>query len=418
MKYLLFLLCLLELLLVSYCKNVAGPFVSPVIFFLVSVGIGFVYLKRAQIEDSPQPVRHYSNNFVFKLIQIVLFIGLSVFIFISLRAAFQTYKISMNGVERSDVIPQIMYLVKRFKSGQQPYYTIPFPWKLFPTYLPFQWLPYLLAEWANKDYRWVPAIAFELSCAYFFIRSLLAKGADDETPLKIVSGVWPLIIWAVLLRYDQGMFVVTVETLVAAYYLLVCTSIFDKRVYMLAIGISLCLLSRYSIVFWMPVCVACYYIDGQKKAAVTIVSVILLFFILFYWVPFLRLDPYIFWKGYQYHSEAALFDWTYARCLFNGLGFSSFAVRYLPGDVGHKLHIYQAIHLFACISTAVLCVIFYAKNKSKYSLQQFLLFSLKIYLTVFYLFIQTPYDYIYIVPLVISAALLSGVIVQNNSNKY
>lgn len=407
MKYLLFLLCLFELLLVTYWKNCAGPFISPVLFFIASISIAVIYIRQPVVVETQTSFRY---NAIYKSIQIILFIGLSVFIFISLRHIWATYEVSMNAVDRSDVIPQVMYLVRRFNSGQQPYYTIPFPWKLYPTYLPFQWLPYLLAEWAHKDYRWVPAIALELSCAYLFIKSFLREDLSTHPIIKIIGSIWPLIIWAVLIRYDQGLFAITIEALVASYYLLVCTGIFNRRVSTLAIAISFCLLSRYSIVFWVPVCLACYYISGQKKAAYTILLTICLFFIVFYWFPFLRHDPYIFWKGYQYHAQAALYDWTHEHYLYNGLGFSSFAVRYLPGTIGTRLHIYQAMHLLACVTTFILCVYYYKKKKHQYDLKKYLLFSLKIYLTVFYLFLQTPYNYLYIVPLMISAGILGSAV--------
>ena len=414
MKYLLFALCISELLLTTYLQNFAGPFISPVLLLGCSAGVAFCYLRIAlQPAIALAATPKINPKLVFAL-QVAAVLLLS-FITINTLRTIWWVDATKHNAGTSDIIQNITVMVKRFLAREQPYTTIHLEgYDLSPTYLPLQWLPYAITEWMHKDYRWVPAVSLWLASLYFFARNSKLRYTGLPLAFKVLLPVWPLIVWYTSVTHSYPMFQLTVEGLIAAYYLVVATSISEKRIWILAAGIALCLLSRFSIILWFPLCLAAFFIAGEKKKALVIGGTFLVCFILFYWLPFLRHDPMVFIKGYQYYSHATLDEWQRdipiqgKYFLDNGLGFTSWALKLVPGNPEHILSVYQGFHLLACSLTIFALLLFYWLKRSTIPLSVFLLFSFKIYLAVFYSFIQLPYNYLFLVPVIISSALLAN----------
>lgn len=415
MKLLLFLLCLLELLFATFLILPLGPYVTSLLLLTISLGIAVVYLK---IATKPSLPINYKNGkvppLVITILQWTLFGTLTYFTFAELKFLWWyelTYPNPRHG--SSDVIPQITALVQRFLRGEQPYYPIKFSdYDLYPTYLPLQWLPYIPLELAHKDYRWVPTFAMWFACAYFFITN---RKNHTNNIWAIIIPIWPLVIWFSFIWHDNLAYVYCVEGLIASYYFFTAESIKKQNTALLAITISACLLSRYSIIFWVPLCLALHFIAGKRREALIIAGTALIFFVVIYWFPFLRKDAGIFINGYNYHTKAALQEWLHDLArnngtanLYNGLGLTPYAMKLLPGDEEHILATYKIIHFVACAVCVAGLGLLFVRNRSKYPLHVFLLFSFKAYLTIFYMFIQIPYKYLFLVPFFTSACLLGA----------
>ena len=412
MKLLLALLCVIELLLGTYFSGVAGPYLSPLLFLGTSIAIAFLYLRLAARPQWVSLSIIKVPAIAITAAQWALFAGISYLVISKLKFLWWYHLMYHYPEGSSDIIPQIQTLAQRFLAGEQPYHGIQFTgYVLYPTYMPFQWLPYIPLELLHKDYRWLPAIAMLGASFYYFISKRKMEG---NILLQLLVPVWPMLVWCVSILYDNNTFIFTVEGLIAAYYLFVAESIGKKNLLPLAIGIGLCLFSRYSIVFWVPLCLSLFYIAGEKKKAFLLAGTALLFFVVSYWWPFLRHDANIFINGYNYHTQAALDEWVRDKAnnghnyLNNGLGFTSYAVSWFPGDLEHQLAIYKNVLFGICLLTVALLGFYYYRARNRYSLQTYMLFSFKIYIAVFYAFIQIPYRYLYLTPLVVSAALLGG----------
>jgi hypothetical protein len=423
MLLLLLILSLLEIFLVTSLQNFAGPYLSPLLLLIVSLSISFLYLRIRNISDNGIQENNERTKNVTKILQIVIFCLSSWLIYLHLVKLFVSNPI-LDKTFNSDIIPQIKFLVKRYLHGEQPYYTIKFNnYELYPTYLPFQWAPYLLAEWLQTDYRWIPSFAFWFVSLYFFIKNTLIERGNKNLILQLIIPIWPLIVWGLFIKNDNDLVIYSVEALIAAFYLFVSESIFQKYIFQLAIGIAICLFSRYSLIFWAPLCISSYFIKGEKKKALIVIFTLALFFIIFYWFPFLRKDPLIFLKGYAYHTNAAYYEWqgdiehhAGAVYLFNGLGFTAWAMKLIPGSLYHILNTYRFIHILLCVLIIITLLFYLIRMRRTINLQVFLLFSFKIYLSVFYAFIQIPYKYLYIVPVIVSASLLIDAL--NKKNNY
>jgi hypothetical protein len=273
-----------------------------------------------------------------------------------------------------------------------------------------QWLPYLITEWLHKDYRWIPTLSLLAVCGYFFMRTRMAPGWWGLT-----LPVWPLVAWCACILNDNNSYIFCVEGLIAAYYFFTAVSITGRSIWPFAVGVALCLLSRYSIIFWVPLAFALLLMAGQRKNAWTMVLVSVAIFMVGYWWPFLRTDGSIFLNGYRYHTHAALGEWQRdlaihngSANLRNGLGFTSFALALLPGTIENVLTTYRIFHFVLCGGTVIALGAYFYRHRH-IPVQQYMLFSFKVYLTVFYAFIQIPYKYLFLVPLMVSCALLGSI---------
>jgi hypothetical protein len=416
MKYLLLAFCVFELLMISYWQNFAGPYLSPLLLLAASLGIGALFLKIATTPAPALPAPAAKNTWWVRGGQLALYLALSYLVIKTLKTIWWWEITADSGIDKSDIIMQISVLVKRFLGHEQPYAPIHFQgYDLFPTYLPLQWLPYTITELAHKDYRWVPTLALWLAATWFFVRQIRTSGAGVPIWARLLLPVWPLVAWYTAIMDFNPMFKLTVEALIASYYLIVAVSIGGRRTVPLALSIAACMLSRYSIVFWVPLCLVTLYLSGQRRQAIGIAATLAVAFVVLYWLPFMRHDPQIFLKGYAYHSKAAVLEWQrdidmlHSKFyLHNGLGFTSWALRFLPGDLAHVVSTYRMLHLVLCTLTIGGLLVYYLRHRATVTLPVFLLFSFKIYLAVFYSFIQIPYKYLFLVPIIVTSVLLAN----------
>lgn len=422
MKLLLALLCVLELLFATFLVNTLGPYFSPIVFAGCGIGIAWLYLRIATQPADEATLPNPKKIRLVRLMQWGLFLVLSYLVISSLKHYWWYHLTYGDTKSSSDIIPQIKTLVQRWMNGGQPYYTIQFMgYDLFPTYLPMQWIPYMLCEWAQKDYRWIPTLVLWLASLWYFVRT---SRQYSKLSWELLIPIWPLVIWWVYIQHDWKVFVFAVEGLIVAYYLVVAEALHKRNALVLAFGISVCLLSRYSIIFWVPLCMVLLYVSGKQRSAVQIGVVALMFGFFLYWLPFLRIDPSIFIQGYTYHTNAALGEWTRDMQVFdgsvylrNGLGFTSYALAWIPGTLAQKLAIYKNIHLLACIMVVTGMGWYYIKHRTRYDAYVFLLFSFKVYLVFFYVFIQIPYKYLMFLPVMISVSLLGSAVKGSGVNK-
>lgn len=307
----------------------------------------------------------------------------------------------------SDIIPAIQIIVKRFVHGKYPYapmtelgYTTPVG------YMPFHWLPYSIAEFLKFDYRWISFSAFILAFTVLVVRTY-----KRNVPAAIITIILTTASYYLMSRYSTGMMAVTVELLIAAYYMLLVTGINSNKYMAIGATVAICLLSRYSFVLWLPLGIFVLYASGHKilllKATITSVVIILLCYI----IPFLSKDWTVFYKT---NTGYAGMNWEWQHLcdnglpcnLFNGVGFAHLYYN-LYGQANYKaaFEICRLVFFIASIGVCILMGIWYWVNKKKIDYRIFLLASLKIYLSVFFACMIVPYDYLMITGLLISIAL-------------
>ena len=151
---------------------------------------------------------------------------------------------------KSDIIPSIEMYTNRVLTGEEVYKPLKMPsWTIIPTYLPMMWLPYLIPELLGIDYRVFSMIIFGASIIFW---SIVNGSYKNNSLYSIFLTSLPFLALLLLLIEDPGLFAHTVELAIVGYYILLCVTIKSNRPVLIALGIIICLLSRYSFTFWLP----------------------------------------------------------------------------------------------------------------------------------------------------------------------
>lgn len=399
----------LEIALLTFFRGIAGVYVSPIILTLVSLFIGIypIIIAKNNKNIYKKESKTLKSN---PLISILLFVAGSFVSIIIFRNIIITNEINY---KISDVIPTVQILSERFINGEFPYTIITaFGNILPPTYLPFQWLPFCISSYFNFDPRWIALSIWLISIAVF---SFVVFKNKSTLASKIIFTISPFLILLIFMLEFPSMFANTFEIMLVGYYIILTLSIFSNSNLLRAGGLILPLLSRYSLIFWVPVYIIILFFSEKKKNSIIISAVTIGLIIFLYVVPFLSKDLEIFSKGYNYYTEAALGEWTAQEWqsegskpfhLFRGIGFASFYYDFYQGELQDKLTALKNTHLILSLLTITLCGLLFIRFKKFIDYRLYSLLSLKIYFVFFYSFIQVPYIYLFIIPVFLSMIIV------------
>lgn len=408
----------------TFWLNREGIYWNPIIWLLSGLGCCFfaaVLIKENYPKSNLTPVSKvfllknaFVNKWISGLIYSLVFIGCTVFIGDKLQIIFDKYPIDPLS---SDVIPSMEMYVKRFLAGEKVYTEMYFPsWSFFPTYLPFMWSPYMLAEILNLDYRWVAYCFFIIVLIFWNRRLLLQPIYFEEALLKLPL---PFFVLYYFIIHADFMFGHSLELMPIGYYLILALSLGSKRVWVIALAILLCLLSRYAFSFWLPVYLLILWNEYGFKKILQIGLSILGGLFIFYLFPFVIGDWGVIAKGAEAYNTAIIGQWktqpwqeagALPHHLSQGLSFSIYFYNFLPDlTIIERLNINKWVHLLVSIGTALFILLSYFWCKKRYTnfnLRLFLLISLKFYLVVFYSLLYMPFSYLYLLPLFLSIPII------------
>lgn len=397
------LLIIIEVLLIASPSQMLGTFLSPLVLLLLGITSGIIIIslsKSSFAETTTIPKKEE------KYLQILLYIIGCVFLFFTIKGVIDKFPID---VKYSDIIPQVNKMLTRFLAAEMPYQPITdWGWEMFPTYMPLQWLPFAIPQLLHFDYRYFAFFVW-VATGIMFVSSPFFNQNSRFYRLTF-------ILLSVIYVYKQSLiFNCTYEIMMAAYYMLLLYSFRSKSYVIKGLALSLCLLSRYSVLLFVPLYFLFLFLNNGAKKTINTGLVIILMFLIFYILPFMIQDPMIFIKSYNYHSMAALGEWQHFEGgalpvhLESKLGVACYFYKFYPGQLIDKLKALQHVHLFLCILSVALCGIYYYLNNKLGKIKTptlFLIGAFNIYITIFYCFIQIPYQYLFIVPAFISITTL------------
>ena len=322
-------------------------------------------------------------------------------------------------LQQSDIIPQIDVMLRLFFwEGQTPYQTITeFGYPLFSPYMPLHWGPFVVPKLFEMDFRWFAYGVFGLWYVWF---AVWLSGLKLEWEYKCVFAALPSYFLYQLVVHMPSIFGHTVETLIMSYYLLLGLSIFARSPYLKAGALILCLLSRYTVLFWVPLYLGFIFLFDQRRKAMIMGALTFLGIILFYIVPFWIQDPSIIWQGLEHHKGVTEKAWTYEgwynpngipAILDWGVGLGIYFFHHAGGDILARLQLLAYLQLGLSISVVIVLGVAYRFLRTNISLELYLLLALKIYLTIFYQLNPLPFVYYLMVPasltLIVLPALFS-----------
>ena len=313
----------------------------------------------------------------------------------------------------SDIIPSIEILCQRWLSGKNPYSYGALSSLYYDTpagYLPAHWFPYTVAEHFHFDYRIVTFCIWAIASLVLLLRSMKLRNLNMQllAPALIIGTYYFFVL------KNSGVIGITVEVMVAAYYMLLVVGINQKNSLITGLLMSLCLLSHYYIALWLPLWAFVILASGNRKAFIT-TSVWLTFFVsIGYIIPFLSKDWGAFYASYVNNYEIVPFyEWQRLNPntglpwhMTNGTGFAHlFFLHYRNTNLKEGYLLLKKIMLLGSLGTLLVLAVFYWVNRLKVNYRIFLMASFKIYMTVFLAFVVIPYSYLMITTIFLSVAV-------------
>jgi hypothetical protein len=299
-------------------------------------------------------------------------------------------------ISNADMLPIIKVMCERFLAGQHSHVYDPIPaiWHgVQPIYLPAMWLPYVPAIAMGMDMRWI-AIAGLLFAFGAFI--FLYKPSNTR-PSFFLGVLAFLLFWWIVADNTPGIVSVSEEGVVIGYYMLLVLALVSRKAWLIGIAISLCMLSRYALIGWIPAYALWLIVEKKGKqlfivSLTGILSFVLLFLIPVGWITVTRLahlpGNYISFAARVWKDAPDVFSTAPGMALFFGRN----------GTV--ILHGLLILFSF----TLPIGFTIYALRRRRSNIP---LAALKLSLVIFYCFIDVPYLYLFYTSSLVSLIILA-----------
>lgn len=271
----LFVLSTLEMLCqVFWLKNHDRHLVS-VVYMVLGLLIGIIPLWKVE--------RPNAGNL--KTTRLILGILAVVFGYFVIQTVITSRKI-MAGTpvdyHLSDVLPIMQIMSQRFVNGQEVYAIIPEIWGgMQPIYLPAMWMPYIPSVVWHFDPRWITVFCL-LGCSALILLWQPARKRLSGWSLLVL--VPTLVMFANFLHWDPILISMTDEGVVIGFYVLLAWAIWRGNPILIGIALTLSVLSRVSLLAWIPFFgLFVWLFESRRKAlriaGTSIVSGVILMFI-------------------------------------------------------------------------------------------------------------------------------------------
>ncbi len=386
-----------ETLSVTWCLKIPGwtPFFS-ILYCLSGLGFAFLLLKFPAIKlpkvtkrDWRSPANHYR-------LVVTAMLGLMLYSW-----CLYWFDESPIDIANADMLPIIKVMGQRFIAGQHShiYDIIPWIWHgTQPIYLPAMWLPYVPAIALNIDMRWITMIGLVFAFGAF----VFIYRPERHRYLSFFMGALAfLLFWWIVADNTAGIISVAEEGAVIAYYVLLVLALFSGRPWLTAVAISLCMLSRYALVGWIPAYLLYLALD-RKYRQLGIVAVtgalcfVLLFLVPVGWNTFVRLallpGDYVAFAGRVWHDSPDVFTSAPGLAWF-------FGAKHIA-----LLHRCLIASTFVVPSSFVLICFGRRRNIEWTNLP---VAALKVALVIFYCFIDVPYLYLFYTSSIVSLIIIA-----------
>lgn len=407
-KYILLILGFLEIWLITWATDHSQPYIFPFLLLATGISMAIIYYRSTNNAGDIFPISNYLIALAAGIYLLVL-----ILLFQPISGLFNANPLDMNDVTNSDVIPTIMHLQDRFFNGEQIYQEVHFKdYSLPVTYLPAMWMPYAIAKYFQFDFRWIPIIAIFIAfCMYLFsICKKYIHFKGNLIPLSVM--LFPLVTWTAFFLQKRNLITQTVESLPTAYYLLAGIFIIRKNWLWVGVFLGLCILSRFSIILFVPLIFFILFIKERRNFILFSIGFFTIILGL-YIFPYLMKDPGIFLQGYRYYTQAAIGEWNHTLefntywHLGNGLGFTKIAMDAWKGLSAEQMVAkYQMLQKIFIIATVIFMSIYYWIKRKSVDSKKFILAGIKINLAVFYALVQVPYQYLFLLPVMFSSVLI------------
>ncbi|GGB11977.1 hypothetical protein [Puia dinghuensis] len=296
-------------------------------------------------------------------------------------------------ITNADMLPIIKVMGERFIAGQHShvYDIIPSIWHgTQPIYLPAMWLPYVPAIFLGLDMRWIAVAGlFFAFITFLFLYRPPARHHQPNHPHDykpfFLGALAFLLYWWVVADNTAGIVSVAEEGMVIGYYVLLVLALVSGKPWLTGIAISLCMLSRYALVGWLPAYLIYLAMEKKWRECSIITLTGILCFVLLFLLPvglstFVRLaklpGDYVAFACRVWKDSPDVFATAPAFASFFG-----------PNRVG-------LLHSLLVSLSFIIPPLFVLIGRRLHG-NNLPLASLKLALVIFYCFIDVPYLYLF-----------------------
>ena len=280
----LFVLVLLEILcsthFVGNKRILYGQTSIP--YFLCGILIALIPLfKVVPLAYSGRLSSNRMVQYVIRGVKLVFLIGIVYELIEFGKKIFAKVPIS---IEQADMLPIIQVMCQRFLRGEKIYEPITEIWGgIQPIYLPAMWAPFVPLEYLEIDIRWGSVLGLILSI-------VLVSGVFwrlKKHTLWVLLILPPLFFWSQGLWQEQTFLIrFAEEGVVVFYYAFLGFAMIRKNPYMIGIGIALCVLSRYGLLFWVPFYLVFLWFFQSRKDAIIATGIALVLGLVLFLIPY------------------------------------------------------------------------------------------------------------------------------------
>ncbi len=310
--------------------------------------------------------------------------------------------------KHSDVLPQLKGQCELFFSGQFPYQPIILPThQPFPVYMPLHWAPVQLANMFHIDIRWSGLILLwiAIGLAGYWLQKTHSRASWKFTlpaMLLFAMPIWGFVQWA---RIDIAL---CLETVVAAWYVLLAVGLASRNHVLIAIGIIGALLSRYTLLFWLPLFAILLWMNAPKKYSYwvwgSVTAAVLLLFVFPFWIK----EPTIVSRIVAHYTMCSEGSWLRPDdfTFIDGISLNMHLRHWLPGTPEQNLPISRYPQIGVQLLLVLLGLQFYPQKwRKNMDVYTFSLLALSIMPVLFYSFSPMLFKYYMLMPMYVSAVL-------------
>lgn len=301
--------------------------------------------------------------------------------------------------EAADMLPIIKVMNERMLSGElsKVYEPIPAIWNgATPIYLPAMWMPFAIPVALHVDPRWLTVV-----CLFIVYLLLLYQ-------LRFSRKEWMLLSVGILLAAwlftDEipGLLPFSEEGIVVLYYSLLVVALQRKNAKAIGILIALCLLSRYTLIGWLPAYLVWLLWNRRFKqlrvsalaGSITVLLLVLPFRVSDLLQLFKLPNTYIAFAARVWHDSPEVFT--------DGPGLARF---FSPEHISLQHSLLIACSLGIPVIVTMLCLKF--RERWKIDPERLPLAVLKLTLVVFFSLVDVPYQYLFYTSSFVSLLMLA-----------
>ena len=291
----------------------------------------------------------------------------------------------------ADMLPIMKIMSQRFISGHfnQVYNIIPEIWNgIHPVYFPAMWMPFSFAVAGNFDIRWITAICLII---IFTIFIFVFHPSHQKRASPFVLFCAFILFWWMSTSEAHGIIPYTEEGVVIFYYVLLTLSLLNGNIWLIAISMTFCALSRYAFIGWLlPFVLVLIYEKKYKNLLKLTLTGLFCFYLLmilpFGWKPF-----EVLLSLPQRYIDFASRVWADSPIVFSSsLGFAKF---FGSGRIALQHHLLIVFSFVLPLLFAGMAI--WLRERKQFRINNIVLATFKLSLVIFYCMIDVPYLYLF-----------------------